>query len=85
MYPVQQGNSINETQLDMLKVGMTKAQVTFLLGTPATQFAFNNNQWQYFYQRYKNDSLVRNFTVYVNFDNNELVSSIESVGNVFKK
>lgn len=85
MYPVQQGNYINEQQLSSLKVGMTRDQVASMIGNPVSQFMFNSNQWQYTYQQYKNDKLVNSYVVNINFDKQNLLSSVESAGGLFIK
>ena len=46
---VQQGNVIEQEQLDKLKVGMKKNQVTFLMGNPLLTDPFNANRWDYIY------------------------------------
>lgn len=86
MYPVQQGNYINQQQMAQLHAGMTKEQVTFVIGHPVTQFMFNSNQWQYVYQDYKNDKLKDSYIVNLNFDpTTQKLIQIESVGAVKTK
>ncbi len=46
---IQQGNVINAEMLDNLKLGMTKRQVVFLLGTPLINDPFHAQRWDYFY------------------------------------
>ena len=46
---IQQGNVINPEMLDNLKLGMTKRQVVFLLGTPLITDPFHAQRWDYFY------------------------------------
>lgn len=55
---VQQGNVIDKKVLDQLKVGMTKRQVKFLLGTPAIQDPFHKNRWDYVYTLRKGDNYI---------------------------
>lgn len=85
MYPVQQGNYLTTSQLGLLKPGMTKDQVVYVIGHPTTQFMFESSQWQYVYQDYKNDKLVNSYIVNVNFESNGLLTSIESAGQPFNK
>ncbi|HEX5638142.1 MAG TPA: outer membrane protein assembly factor BamE, partial [Gammaproteobacteria bacterium] len=40
---IQQGNQVNAEDLDRLKIGMTKQQVKYLLGTPLLQDSFHKN------------------------------------------
>lgn len=46
---IQQGNAIEQDQLDQLKIGMTMNQVAFLLGTPAIRDPFHQSRWDYLY------------------------------------
>lgn len=46
---VPQGNVITADMLDTLKIGMSKQQVRFLLGTPAIIDSFHEDRWDYVY------------------------------------
>ena len=46
---VQQGNLLEQDEIDGVKVGMTRNQVRFLLGTPVAQDAFHSDRWDYIY------------------------------------
>jgi len=46
---IRQGNTLEPEVVDSLRVGMTKQQVTFLLGTPLIQDPFHLNRWDYVY------------------------------------
>jgi outer membrane protein assembly factor BamE len=46
---IQQGNVLERDKVEQLKVGMTKRQVRFLLGTPLIIDTFNQDRWDYFY------------------------------------
>jgi outer membrane protein assembly factor BamE len=71
---VQQGNILTEEMLDGLTPGMTKRQVSFLLGTPLLTDFFHSDRWDYAYTiqrghqpmekrfltlRFQNDALTR--------------------------
>lgn len=45
--PVVQGNRFNDTAVNRLEIGMTEAQVQFLLGNPITTNAFDPTRWIY--------------------------------------
>ncbi len=49
---IDQGNIIEAQTLSRLRVGMRKAQVQQLLGSPLLQDVFHSNRWDYI-QRYK--------------------------------
>jgi len=44
---VQQGNTLDQEQIDQLKTGMTTRQVLFVLGSPMLKDAFHPNRWDY--------------------------------------
>jgi outer membrane protein assembly factor BamE len=44
---IQQGNFVSQEMLNQLKVGQTRDQVKFILGTPLLQDAFHANRWDY--------------------------------------
>jgi outer membrane protein assembly factor BamE len=44
---VQQGNYIKDDKVAQLKVGMTKRQVQYLMGSPIIQDAFHPDRWDY--------------------------------------
>lgn len=46
---VQQGNLLEDKDIEAVKVGMTRSQVRFLLGTPAVADSFNQDRWDYIY------------------------------------
>lgn len=47
--PIQQGNLLDPSQVAQLDVGMTRTQVSFLLGTPMVPPGFDDSRWDYFY------------------------------------
>lgn len=46
---VQQGNTFDDKQVSQLKVGMTRQQVVFIMGTALLQDPFHKNRWDYIY------------------------------------
>ncbi|HTL93080.1 MAG TPA: outer membrane protein assembly factor BamE, partial [Steroidobacteraceae bacterium] len=46
---IQQGNYLDGRAVSQLKVGMTRSQVRFLLGTPMVEDAFHKDRWDYVY------------------------------------
>ena len=46
---ISQGNLIKQEDLDQAKVGMTKKQIRFLLGTPMIDDPFTRERWDYVY------------------------------------
>jgi outer membrane protein assembly factor BamE len=46
---IQQGNLLEQTDIDQVQVGMTRSQVQFLLGTPMVSDSFHRDRWDYAY------------------------------------
>jgi len=46
---VQQGNVLTKEMTDQLKPGISKRQVTFILGTPLVEDPFHSDRWDYLY------------------------------------
>lgn len=44
---VQQGNLVTDEMVDQLELGMTQAQVRYLLGTPLMTHIFHQDRWDY--------------------------------------
>lgn len=74
---VQQGNLLEASDIDAVKVGMTRSQVRFLLGTPVVDDFFHNDRWDYIYyfRKGRNRRADRRWMI-VYFDD-DLVRSID--------
>ncbi len=46
---VQQGNLLDDVDVEGVKPGMTRSQVRFLLGTPVAPDPFHKDRWDYVY------------------------------------
>jgi len=68
---IQQGNYLDGHDVRQLKVGMTRAQVRYLLGTPMIQDVFNHDRWDYVYyfkRGYVDKPIESRVTVYFHGD-----------------
>ena len=75
---IQQGNPLTATDVAEVELGMTRAQVQFLLGTPLIEDPFHLERWDYvyFYRDGKTGTeFRRRFEVY--FENNLVTSIID--------
>jgi outer membrane protein assembly factor BamE len=70
--PTRQGNVIEQKQLDQLAIGMSRDQVTFLLGTPLAASPFVSNRWDYvgYYKTPRDKVYTRTVSLY--FENEKL-------------
>jgi outer membrane protein assembly factor BamE len=73
---IQQGNAIEQEDLDELYEGMNKRQVLFVLGTPSVMDPFHHDRWDYVqtFSRRGGDIVKR--TVTIKFENDLLVEII---------
>jgi len=72
---IQQGNIVTQAMLNELKRGMSKDQVSFLLGTPVLKSTLNENVWTYVYTFQRGGKgLIKKQHLYVHFKNNHLTS-----------
>lgn len=46
---IPQGNLITQEMVDQLRPGLTKRQVTFIMGTPLIKDTFDQDRWDYLY------------------------------------
>ncbi len=67
---IQQGNFLENKEIDQVSVGMTRSQVRYLLGTPIVGNAFQDTRWDYVYylKRGVRKAEQRHFTVYFEED-----------------
>lgn len=68
--PIFQGNLLEKTSVDQLKVGMDYKQVYALLGTPSVEDPFHRNRWDYVasQRRGHGNTEIKTFTVYFSGD-----------------
>jgi len=75
---IQQGNKIKPETLAKLKVGMTRKQVLFLLGTPLLKDAFHQDRWDYIYYLKPGNKAVKQSRITLYFDKAQLVKIDDS-------
>lgn len=71
---IQQGNILNNSNLQELRYGMSKQEVLFILGTPMVIDPFNEQRWDYYYSK-RNSQTKQTTTRLVTaiFDGDKLV------------
>lgn len=75
---VPQGNYLEQDKIDLLRVGMTKEQVHYVLGTPLLNDMFEKDRWDYVFIKREghNDPIQHLLQIY--FDpTTDLVSEIQ--------
>jgi outer membrane protein assembly factor BamE len=68
---IRQGNFVTFDMREKLKLGMTKPQVRYVLGTPMINDVFHGNRWDYAYRLEHRGKLVesQNLTLYFEGEN----------------
>ncbi len=70
---VQQGNVIDQETVNKLKPGISKRQVTYLLGTPSLIDSFHQNRWDYVYTLKENTEPLEMKNITLFFEDDRLI------------
>jgi len=70
---IRQGNFVSSEMREQLKLGMTKQQVRFVLGTPMINDVFHGDRWDYIYRLKQRDEIVEKQDLTLYFENDKLV------------
>ena len=77
---IRQGNSLNANKIAQLKLGMTRAQVQFLMGTPLVSDIFHKDRWDYIYNFQHNGKSVETRRLVLYFDQDKLARIVKDMG-----
>ncbi|HSX61465.1 MAG TPA: outer membrane protein assembly factor BamE [Tahibacter sp.] len=69
---VQQGSLLSKPIVDQLKPGMSKRQVTLLLGTPSVTSPFENDRWDYVSSIQRRGGKIATKNLTLTFENDAL-------------
>lgn len=69
---IPQGNIVTQDQIDQLRPGLTKRQVSFILGTPLIRDTFDQDRWDYIYSFQPGGGERVQETLTVFFEDNQL-------------
>ena len=70
---IRQGNFVTPDMRDKLQLGMTKAQVRYVLGTPLITDVFHANRWDYVYRLEHEGKVITRQNMAVFFEGDKLV------------
>ncbi len=67
---IQQGNDVSQEMINKVQIGMSKSQVTFILGTPLLIDTFHPDRWDYLYSFHPGNGKrqQRHITLFFNDD-----------------
>lgn len=69
---IRQGNLVTSEMRGKLKLGMSRAQVRAVLGTPLINDAFHANRWDYVYRLEQDNKLIEQQRMTIYFDGDVL-------------
>ncbi len=69
---IRQGNSLDPKQVAQLQLGMTRAQVQFIMGSPLISDVFHANRWDYIYSLQHDGKTVETHRVELYFEQDKL-------------
>lgn len=75
---IRQGNYVTAEMRGKLKLGMTKQQVRFVMGTPMISDVFHENRWDYVYQLEQERKLVERNGLTLYFDGDVLSRIVDA-------
>lgn len=74
---VQQGNIVSQDMVDKLQIGMTKAQVQYILGSPLIVDTFNPSRWDYYYTKVDTNNTKTKRQLILTFDKDNTLLSLK--------
>ena len=73
---ITQGTVFAQEDIDKLEIGMTKDQVSFVMGQPSFENFFEKNVWNYIYNITTGDNVDMEKKVKLIFDEKNLLSEV---------
>ena len=70
---IRQGNFVTADMRDKLKLGMSRQQVRYVLGTPMISDAFHGNRWDYVYRLEQGRKVIEKQLLTIYFEGDKLV------------
>ncbi len=77
---IRQGNSLDPKQIDKLKLGMTRAQVQFIMGTSLLIDPFRPDRWDYVYSLQHDGKTVEFHKLELYFEQDKLSRIVNDFG-----
>ena len=71
---VPQGNLVTDEMIQQLEVGMTEAQVNFIMGTPLIRDPLKRDRWEYYRQIIHGEKLLGKTSFTLKFESGRLMS-----------
>ncbi|MFY9261919.1 MAG: outer membrane protein assembly factor BamE [Gallionella sp.] len=69
---IRQGNYVSPEMREKIKIGMTRQQIRYVLGTPLLNDVFHQNRWDYIYRLTQEEKLVEQHRLTLIFEGDSL-------------
>jgi outer membrane protein assembly factor BamE len=77
---IRQGNYVTPAMRENLKIGMTRPQVLFVMGTPLIQDPFHKDRWDYVYRYEHARKIVATQKTTLYFEGDKLARIVDGGG-----
>ena len=74
---IRQGNFVTAEMREKIKLGMTRQQVRYVLGTPMISDAFHGNRWDYVYRLERDRKMLEDTRLTLYFEGDTLAQMVE--------
>jgi outer membrane protein assembly factor BamE len=74
---IRQGNFVTPEMREKLKLGMTRQQVHYVLGTPMINDAFHADRWDYVYRLEHGKKLIEEHKLTLYFEGDNLMRMVD--------
>lgn len=74
---IRQGNLVTPEMREKLKIGMTKPQVRYVLGTPTINDPYHGNRWDYVYRLERGGKVVESQSMTLYFEGENLARIVD--------
>jgi outer membrane protein assembly factor BamE len=74
---IRQGNFVTPEMREKLKLGMTRQQVHYVLGTPMINDAFHADRWDYVYRMEHGKKLIEEHKLTLYFEGDNLMRMVD--------
>lgn len=78
---VQQGNVLKPASIEKIKLGMSKEQVRFILGSPLIVDSFHPDRWDYVYLLVPDYGERQHYRLTITFDRDEVIDITPKANN----
>lgn len=77
-HDTDQGHYLNTYDIQKIHIGMTKAEISYNIGSPTLQDLFGENKWYYIYYHRYHNKIVKQQIFILKFDENNTLIDLKN-------